>query len=592
MLEKNIEIKINEWLSDSYDQSTRAEIKKLVDDNNEKELVDRFYTDLEFGTGGIRGIIGAGTNRMNIYTVGKAAQGIANYVLKSDTSSRSKGIVIAYDSRNMSDVFSLRSALIFAANGIKSYVFKRLQATPLLSFAIRHLNTIAGVVVTASHNPPEYNGYKVYYSDGAQVLPPHDKGIIDEVRNIVSIKEIKEISEKEALDRGLLKYLDNEVNEAYYEKALSLRINTNILDEMKDELKIVYTPLHGTGNIPVRECLKRWGFNKVFVVKKQELPDANFSTVKYPNPEESEALSLAIKDAKENSCDLVLATDPDCDRVGIAVNNGKNEFILLNGNQVGVFLSHYIFKHYHKLNLLNKKSLVIKTIVSTDLIDPISKEFDVQVEEVLTGFKYIAERIHQYHDLENHSKEFLLGFEESYGYLVGDFVRDKDAVIASCFIAEIAAECKKKGKTILDYLDEIYERYGYYIEGLESLTLKGLEGIEKINGIMNAFRSNPPGDINSVKVVKIRDVKESKTIDLVSKKEEKLDFPKSNVLTYYLANGGKVTLRPSGTEPKIKFYFGFSIKDNKKNLQDVKMIGKQELDKLKESFMKLVKEKI
>ncbi len=582
MLDKLIQDRIKEWLGDDYDKDTQLEINKLVQQNNEAELTDRFYKELDFGTGGLRGVIGAGTNRMNIYTVGKSAQGIANYITKNEKD-YSKGIVIAYDSRNFSDIFALRSGLIFAANGIKAYIFSSLRPTPILSFAIRRLNAIAGIVVTASHNPPEYNGYKVYYKDGGQVLPPHDVGIIDEVRAIKSMSEVKSISEKEAINKSLLSYIDKEVDEAYYKRALSLSINRDTVKQMSDKLKIVFTPLHGASNIAVRELLKRWGFNNVYVVKEQEEPDGNFPTVSYPNPEESKALELAIKLAKTNDSDIVLATDPDGDRVGTAIKH-KNDFILLNGNQVGVIITYYLLSQYKAHGRLPKDSFVVKTIVSTDLTSAICDDFNVHQFEVLTGFKYIAEKIYQYHDLENKSKEYIFGFEESYGYLLGDFVRDKDAVSTCAIIAEVAALCKNKGITLIDYLDEIYKKYGFYLEGLRSLTLKGKEGVEQIQKIITHFRDSPPDRINNSKVIRIRDVYLGKTTDLTNGKEEPLDLPKSNVLTFYLEDNSKVTIRPSGTEPKIKFYFSI-IKSNVDNLDNAKLSAKKDLDSFANNFV-------
>ncbi len=587
MLDRKIEDKVKEWLTDNYIKEIRDEVSKLLVKNNVKELTDRFYKDLDFGTGGLRGIIGAGTNRINIYTVGKAAQGLANYLNKNEPGAKERGVVIAYDSRNMSDVFALRSALIFAANGITSYLFQSLRPVPVLSFSIRHLKAITGIVVTASHNPPEYNGYKVSWADGAQVLAPHDKGIIEEARNIKSVKEIKLISEEEALDKGLLKYIGDEIDEVYYKKVLNLALNKDIVSNMSTQPKIIYSPLHGAGNIPVRECLKRWGFQHVEVVKEQELPDGNFPTVKYPNPEESDALAMAINQGKAANADLVLATDPDADRVGIAVNNGGNDFVLLNGNQVGVILSYYLLSEYSKKKKLPKKPLLIKTIVSTDLINPICEDFQIDLEETLTGFKYIAQRIYHYHENNNRSKEFIFGFEESYGYLAGDFVRDKDAVSACCLIAEVAAVCKKESKTLLDYLDEIYQKYGYYLESLKSLTLKGLEGVQQIQDLMDFFRHNPLRTIADNAVIKIRDIEQGTILDLVKNTKEKIELPKSNVITYYLDNGGKITMRPSGTEPKIKFYFSVSQK-NGRELSSIKTNVQNQLEQLENNFMNIV----
>ncbi len=586
-MDKLIETRVQEWMGDKYDEMTRMELQLLIDNKDEKELVDRFYKELDFGTGGMRGVIGAGTNRMNIYTVGKSAQGIANYLLQGGRNKKDLSVVISYDSRHFSDVFSLRSALIFAGNGIKSYLFSHLQTTPLLSFAIRYLKAKAGVMVTASHNPPEYNGYKVYYEDGAQVLPPHDKGIISEVRAIQSVDEIKIMDKQEALDKGLLQYIGNEINESYFDtlfKSIDFLVNKSDHEKL---IKIVYTPLHGTGNIPVREALKRMGYS-VAVVPQEEMPNGDFPTVKYPNPEEADALKLAIQQAKDTKSDLVLATDPDCDRVGIAVKDHRGEFILFNGNQVGVILSHFLFSKLKEKNLMPANPLLVKTIVSTDMTDGICQDFGVEFEEVLTGFKYIAEKVKKYHELEEGSKKFLFGFEESYGYTFGDYVRDKDAVSSCLLISILADECKKMNITLIEYLNNLYRKYGYYLETLKSLTLKGKEGVEAIQTIMEYFREHPLKEIHRSRVVKIRDVERRKIYDIVQNRELDLDLPVSNVLTYYMENGSKVTLRPSGTEPKIKFYFSFHQKNNGTPLEDIKSSTEQLLENIANDFVKQV----
>ncbi|MBU1078355.1 MAG: phospho-sugar mutase [Spirochaetes bacterium] len=588
-LSDELKNKIKEWTDKGYDEQTRKEITDLIAKNDEKELTDRFYKDMEFGTGGLRGVIGAGTNRMNKYNVWKATQGLANYLKEQFTDNIS--VAIAYDSRNFSESFSLETALVFAGNNIKVHLFESLRPTPMLSFTVRHLKVNAGIVITASHNPPEYNGYKVYWQDGGQIVPPHDKSIIEHVKKVTAINSIKHISREEAEKNGLLQIIGKEVDKAYYEKVRALSINPEIIEKVADDIKIVFTPIHGSGNIPVRTALANAGFKNVFIVKEQEKPDGNFPTVKSPNPEEAATLEYGLKLCKEKDADLLLATDPDSDRVGAAVKNENGDFELLNGNQIASLLTHYILSQLKEKNRLPENGLIIKTIVTTDLITNIADDFHIPTEEVLTGFKYIGERIKIYEDLKNEgkpSKQYIFGGEESYGMLAGDFVRDKDAVISANFIAEMAAYLKFNNKSILQYLDEIYSQYGYYKEILKSITMKGVDGLDKIKKIMETFRNDPPNTINDMKIMKIADLQKGILYDVTSKKEEKkYNLPSSDVLILFLENNFKITMRPSGTEPKIKFYIVGSEKDAS-NLEETKKRVNTGIDSTTEKFLELV----
>ncbi|WP_162055704.1 phospho-sugar mutase [Pontibacter pamirensis] len=543
MIDNAIRTKIDSWLSGNYDAATKAEINDLLNRNEHDTLSDAFYKDLEFGTGGLRGIMGAGSNRMNRYTLGMATQGLCNY-LKQNFPDQQIKVAIAHDSRNNSDKFARIIADIFSANDIKVYLFDALRPTPELSFAIRHLRCQSGVVITASHNPKEYNGYKAYWNDGAQVTAPHDKNIITEVNKITSIDDVKFEPKPENIEM-----IGAEVDEAYMKEVLDLSISQEAIKRQHD-LKIVFTPIHGTGITLVPEILKRFGFTNVHVVEEQSEPNGNFPTVVYPNPEEKDAMTLAMKKAEELDADLVMATDPDADRVGIAVKNLKGEFVLLNGNQTGALFVNYLLQAWQKAGKLTGKEYVVKTIVTTDLIKKIADSYNVTMYETLTGFKYIAEIIRNLEGKET----YIAGGEESYGYLAGDFVRDKDAISACALIAEMAAVAKDNGQSLFEMMVEMYTRYGFYKEDLVSITKKGMRGAEEIQQMMADMRSNPPQTIAGSKVVEISDYKSGTRKNTVTGEESKLDMESSNVLQYMTEDGSKISARPSGTEPKIKFY--------------------------------------
>ncbi|MFP4018217.1 MAG: phospho-sugar mutase [Bacteroidales bacterium] len=544
--------KAQTWLSENYDEETRKEVKHLLE-NDQEGLIDAFYKDLEFGTGGLRGIMGAGTNRMNIYTVGSATQGLSNYLLKKFEDKKQIKVAIAHDSRNNSRLFAEKTAQVFTANGIKVYLFEKLRPTPELSFAIRELNCQAGVVITASHNPKEYNGYKVYWEDGGQIITPHDKNIIHEVQKIKNIAEVNFNG-----DKSLIEDLGEEMDNAYLERIKSLSLNPSVIKKHKD-LKIVYTPLHGTGVDLVPKILKKFGFENVIHVPEQDEVNGNFPTVKYPNPEDNNALEKAIQKAEEQNADLVMATDPDGDRVGIAVRNNEGKIEILNGNQAASLLIHYLLSQWKEKGKLTGNEYIVKTIVTTDLLENIAEDFNVETYNTLTGFKYIAAKIK-----ELEGKTFIGGGEESYGYLVGDFIRDKDAIISCAFFAEITAYAKEKGKSLFDQLIEIYQKYGFFKERLISITKKGKEGEEEIKKMMENFRNNPPDSINGKDVMLIHDFLKQKTMDQISHLRYNIELPKSNVLQFILEDGSKISLRPSGTEPKIKFYFSVNTTLNKK----------------------------
>ena len=530
----------NKWMTDSaFDEETRKELMAIKDD--EKEIEDRFYKDLEFGTGGLRGIIGAGTNRMNKYTVGRATQGLANYILRKNIDNPS--VVIAYDSRRYSREFAMQAARVLNSNGIAAYVFSELRPTPELSFAVRELKAAAGIVITASHNPPQYNGYKVYWSDGGQVVSPIAEELIAEANSIQDFSEIKCIDECEIRDKGLLRFLGREMDDRYIEKVKSLSLNSEVVKEMAEDFRIIYTPLHGTGNIPVRSALKAVGFTNVTVVPEQEQPDKDFPTVKFPNPEEHEAFTLAIELAKKQSADIIIGTDPDCDRVGAVVRNTLGEYVVLTGNQTGALLTDYILGSLKKQGRLNDRSTVINTIVTGKLGEKIAESYNVRTISVLTGFKYIAEKIKEF---ESSGLEFVFGYEESYGYLAGPFVRDKDAVIASMLICEMAACYKKRGMTLYEGLMSLYEKYGYYKESLTSVTFKGKEGMEEMVRLINALRDKLPGEVNGIKVEEVRDYLDYRG---------PVRLPKENVLQFILEDKSWFCIRPSGTEPKLKIYY-------------------------------------
>ena len=541
-----------QWLANPYfDEATKEELKGISEDEN--EIKERFYMDLEFGTAGLRGIIGAGTNRMNIYVVRRATQGLANYIAKVDK--KAQGVAIAYDSRHMSPEFAEEAALCLAANGIKAYIFESLRPTPELSFAVRHLGCVAGINVTASHNPPEYNGYKVYWEDGAQITPPHDSGIMEEVKSISDWNTVKTMDKAEAEKAGLFQVIGKEVDDAYMAELKKQVIHMDAIEKEGKNLKIVYTPLHGTGNIPARRILKELGFENVYVVKEQELPDGDFPTVSYPNPEAAEAFELGLKLAKEVDADLVLATDPDADRLGVRVKDKNGEYHDLTGNMSGCLLANYEISQRKAVNgSLPEDGALIKTIVTTNLADAIAKGYGVKLIEVLTGFKFIGQQILGFE--KSGKGSYLFGFEESYGCLIGTYARDKDAIVATMALCEAAAYYKTQGKTLWDAMIEMYEQFGYYKDAIQSVTMKGIEGLQKIQEIMNSLRQNPPAEFAGHKVVAVRDYKADTIKNLETGEVTPTGLPNSNVLYYELTNDAWVCVRPSGTEPKVKFYYG------------------------------------
>ena len=545
-----------EWLENDYfDADTKAELTAIKENDN--EIKERFYKDLEFGTAGLRGVIGAGTNRMNIYTVRKATQGLANYILKNGAEGR--GVAIAYDSRRMSPEFADESALCLAANGIKAYVFESLRPTPELSFAVRKLNCIAGINITASHNPPEYNGYKVYWEDGAQITPPHDTGIMAEVEAVTDYATVKTMSLEAAKEAGLYEVIGEAVDDAYMEELKKQVIHQDAIDQMNKDLKIVYSPLHGTGNIPVRRILKELGFENVYVVKEQELPDGNFPTVSYPNPEAKEAFELGLKLAKDVDADLVLATDPDADRLGVYVKDTKSgEYKVLTGNMSGCLLADYEISQTKAVKGLPKDGCLIKSIVTSNMAKAIAESYGVKLIDVLTGFKFIGQQILEFE--KTGIGTYLFGFEESYGCLIGTYARDKDAIVATMALCEAAAYYKTLGKTLWDAMIDMYEKYGYYKDDIQSITLKGIEGLEKIQNILEMLRKEPPAEIGGYGVQRARDYKAGTIKDLRTGETSDTGLPASNVLYYELENDAWVCVRPSGTEPKVKFYYG--IKGN------------------------------
>ncbi len=546
------------WLkSPVIDEATKEELRSIADDD--KEIEDRFYKDLEFGTGGLRGMIGAGSNRMNRYTVGMATQGLANYIKKQGSDAMDRGVAIAYDSRRCSTDFARDAALVLNANGIKTYIYEELQPTPILSYTVRELGAIAGIVVTASHNPPQYNGYKVYWEDGAQVTNNRDVEIIEEVQRVEGFESIQTMDLDEAKQKGLYNIIDTDMVDSYISKVKELSVNRDIIKEVGSDLKIVYTPLHGTGNKPVRRVLRELGFENVMVVPEQELPDPNFSTVKYPNPEERESLELAIELAKEVDADVVIGTDPDCDRVGVVVRDSHGEYVVLTGNQVGSLLVDYYLGALKSKGRLPEDSIVIKTIVTSELGAEIARHYGVDVVDTLTGFKFICSKMKEFE--ESGTGTFVFGYEESYGYLAGDFVRDKDGVIASMLVCEMAAYYKSRGMTLYDALEDVWKRFGYYREELEPITLMGKEGMEKIASIMDGLRKDPPKEMADVKVQVIEDYLKGSGVNLETGDTFPIDLPKSNVLKYKFVDGSWFAIRPSGTEPKIKLYFSVSGKD-------------------------------
>ena len=543
-----IRTRAREWLGSEFNEQTRSEVREMLE-KDEKRLIDAFYQDLEFGTGGLRGIMGAGTNRMNIYTLGMATQGLSNYIIK-ECGEKDIKVAIAYDCRNNSRYFAETTADIFSANGFEVYLFEALRPTPELSFAIRQYKCHSGVVITASHNPPEYNGYKAYWNDGGQVVAPHDEAIIEEVRKIKSVSEIKFNGKKEKI-----RILGKETDLLFLNEVLKMSINPDIIRD-HNNIGIVYTPIHGSGGTLVPQALKMFGFRNIQTVPEQDSVDGNFPTVKSPNPEEPAALSMAINKATETNAEIVMATDPDADRLGIAVRNKKGEFVLLNGNQTGVLLTYYILSQYKEKNRYKGKEFIIKTIVTTDLLDRIAEKHKVKCYNVLTGFKFFAELIRI---LEGKEK-YIGGGEESYGYLPGDYVRDKDAVASCALAAEVAAWAKSRGKSLYELLIDIYTEYGLYKEKLINIVRKGKEGADEIRAMMAVYRSHPPETINNSRIVKIDDYNTLVSTDCLTKEKKKIELLKSDVLQFFLEDGSKISVRPSGTEPKIKFYFSVNTK--------------------------------
>lgn len=556
----------NFWLNDDYfDQETKDELSAIKD--NESEIEERFYKELEFGTGGLRGVIGAGTNRMNIYTVRKATQGLANYIIKQGKAS--KGVAIAFDSRRMSPEFADETARCLAANGIKAYVFDSLRPTPELSFALRTLGCIAGVVITASHNPPEYNGYKAYWEDGAQVTPPHDNGIISEVRAISDYHDVKTMSKEDAMAKGLYEIIGKEIDDAYMAELKKQIIHPEIIKEVSKDIKIVYTPFNGTGNLPVRRVLEELGFENVYVVPEQELPDPNFTTLDYPNPEDPKAFTLALKLAKEVGADIVMATDPDADRLGVyALDTKTGEYVPFTGNMSGMLIAEYILRERTATNTMVKDPALVTTIVTTNMTKPITANYNVKLIEVLTGFKYIGEQIKLFE--QTGANNYAFGLEESYGCLVGTHARDKDAIVAVMMLSEVASWCKKNNMTLWDMMIDMYEKYGYYKETQYSITMKGIDGAKEIAALMDKFRNNPPKQFGDLTVTAFRDYANDVITDMETGKTSTTGLPKSNVLYFDLSNDSWCCARPSGTEPKIKFYMGVkgtSLEDAQKRVE-------------------------
>ena len=576
-LDKETQGRINQWLSSEYDRDTIAQVQKLIDENQETELLDSFYKELEFGTGGLRGIMGVGSNRMNKYTIGKATQGLANYLKKQFTNQQIK-VAVSYDSRNNSQAFGHLVADVFSANDIQVYLFKELRPTPMLSFAVRHFACQGGVMLTASHNPKEYNGYKAYWNDGGQLVSPHDKNVIEEVNAIQSVSEIK----FERIESNIV-LVGEEFDDIYIQANKRLSIHPEAVQAEKN-LKIVYSSIHGTGITIVPKMLEAWGFENIITVEEQAKPDGNFPTVVYPNPEEEEAMSMAKRKGQQVEADIIMATDPDADRVGLAVKNNQGEYQLLNGNQIGSLLTYYVLSSKKSKGELHDNDYIVKTIVTTNLISDISASFKVNSYETLTGFKYIGEVMTRVLGKE----KYLVGGEESYGFLVGDLVRDKDAVNACAFIAEMAAYYKGEGKSLFDVLLELYKTYGFYREKLISLTKKGKAGADEIKQMMADLRADLPKSLGGVQVKEVRDYENRETIHLLSGEKTSIDLPKSDVLQFITVDGDVISARPSGTEPKIKFYC--SVKENMVDISQYNSIAQKLEDKVKNIMADIVKE--
>lgn len=570
------------WMTDDYfDADVKKELASIADD--EAEIEDRFYRDLAFGTGGLRGVIGAGTNRMNFYTVRKATQGLANYIKKQGA--EEQGVAIAYDSRKYSPEFAAEAALCLCANGIKAYLFDALRPTPELSYAVRKLGCSAGIVITASHNPPEYNGYKVYWEDGAQITAPRDQEIIAEVKAVTDFHTVKTMEKGEALAQGFLTMIGAQIDDAYMKELKKQIIHPEIIKEQSEDIRIVYTPFHGTGLVPVKRVLSELGFKHVYIVPEQEFPDPEFTTLEYPNPEDPKAFELALKLAEEKRADIVLATDPDADRLGVyALDTKTGEYMPFTGNMSGIVIAEYQFREREKCGRMPKNPAMVKTIVTTDMADPLTKEYNVKLMEVLTGFKYIGEQIKFFE--QNHSYNFVVGMEESYGCLVGTYARDKDASVAVMCLCEVAAYCKSRGITLWDYMLDLYEKYGYYKEGLYTITLKGVTGADKIRKIMSELRRNPLKEIDGRKVVRTRDYEKNVIIDHATGEATESGLPRSNVLYYELEGDAWACVRPSGTEPKIKLYYGIkgnSLQDADEKLESFQNALTERLNALAES---------
>ena len=567
--------KYENWLNDSaIDEETKEELRSIKE--NDAEIQDRFYKDLEFGTAGLRGVIGNGSNRMNKYTVTKATQGLANYIIKCGK--QAQGVAISYDSRHMSKEFSEYTALCLNANGIKTYVFENLRPVPELSFAVRQLKCCAGVMITASHNPPKYNGYKVYWEDGAQIVPPHDKGIITEVNAIVDFGKIKTMDKTEAIERGLYNVIGKEMDDKYIETLKNLVLNPEIIKEMQDDITIVYTPLHGAGNVPVQRILKEIGFTHVYVVPEQEQPNGDFPTVSYPNPEDAKAFKLALELAEKVNADIVLANDPDADRLGIyAKDSATGEYKTFTGNMSGLLIAEYELSQKKLQNKIPANGALVKTIVSSNLADSIAKKYDLKLIEVLTGFKYIGEQIKNFE--ETGSNTYMFGFEESYGCLIGTYARDKDGISAVMALCEAAAFYKKQGYTLCDQMQNIYKKYGFFKESQISITKEGANGAEEIKNLMERMRENIPESIGKYKVLEYRDYKKDVKRNMITNEESKTGLPNSNVLYYVLENDAWCCVRPSGTEPKIKFYVGVKANSEEEAINDLKELEKAVKDK-------------
>lgn len=561
----------NRWLNEEkVDEALKNELQTI---ENEKEIEDRFYKNLEFGTGGLRGKIAAGSNRMNVYTIGKATQGLATYLLKHKAE---PSVAIAYDSRNMSKEFADQAASVLAANGVKVFLYPSLRPTPMLSFTVRHLETDAGIVITASHNPKEYNGYKVYGNDGGQITDEAAKEILSYIDAADIFEDVKVMALEKAEKEGKLEYITEEVDKAYYHQVETLCIRKDLIKEKASELKIIYTPIHGSGNIPVRTMLNKLGFTNVAVVKEQELPDGNFPTAPYPNPEDKRVFELAIEMAKETAPDLIFGTDPDCDRIGVVVKESADSYKVLTGNQVGILLSDYILNARKEMGTLSEQDTIVKTIVTSDMVKPIAMHYGTQVMDVLTGFKYIGEKIKEF--LETSANNFVFGYEESYGYLSGDFVRDKDAVIASVLIAEMALYYRTQGKNLYEALEDLFKQYGYYREDLVSIQMEGKDGQEKIQAIISNLRENAPKEVGGIRVVRVEDYKLSKAYNVLEGEEEAIFLPTSNVMKFILEDGSWFVVRPSGTEPKMKIYVSIIGQDEKDATNKVENFKKQVLE--------------